>query len=486
VAVSLAPNPAPSGLRVSLLGPPHVERDGHAIEFDTRKAIAILAYLLLEGETQPRDRLATLLWPDSGEERARAALRRTLSPLRAALGDEVLHADTLKIGIRSDRVAVDVRRFRDLIRAGDLEEAVAVYRGDLLAGFSLKDSAQFDEWQLARQTELRDELRTALARLASDATSATSRARAVVHVRRLVELDPLDELAHRSLMHLYAASGDRAAAMRQYGECARVLDVELGVAPSMETKELYEQIRKGEYGGAAPRRSADEAAADVYLLHGSYAKAIAAYDAALADAPTEAKPAIEHKLAEVHHRRGSWAHAELHYRKASEGGDDAHRARVLADWSLAAHRAGDPARALTLARRALAQSEASGEVRARAQAHNILGILTRDQRHLERALALARALPEPDVSVAVLNNLALSHARAGRADKALVYASEALAASEGLGDRHREAALHNNIADVLQALGRRDEAMRHLKRAVALFSEIGGAREPEVWKLVEW
>jgi DNA-binding SARP family transcriptional activator len=470
-----------------LLGPPRVERDGRAIEFDTRKAIALLAYLILEGRTQSRDQLAAMFWPDADQDRARASLRRTLSPVRTALGDDVLRTDTLRVEVAPGTLAVDVERFRELVRTGRLEDAASVYRGDFLAGFSLKDSPEFEDWQSARQGELRDELRGALGRLASDATSAASRTRAIAHARRMIELDPLDELAHQMLMRLYASSGDRAAAMRQYGECVRVLDAELGVAPMPETKELYERIRLGESRGIDhARRSAEEAAADVYTLHGSYEKAIASYEAAIAAAPADARPQIEHKLAEVHHRRGEWERAEAHYRKASEGGDDGHKARVLADWSLAAHRHGDPSRAITFARKALALSDRSGEVLARAQAHNILGILTQDQRHFERALALSHELPDPSVRIAVLNNLALAHVRSGQLDRALTYARDALEQSQALGDRHREAALHNNLADVLQALGMRDEAMRHLKRSAALFSEIGGAREPEVWKLVEW
>jgi DNA-binding SARP family transcriptional activator/Tfp pilus assembly protein PilF len=471
---------------VSLLGPPRVERDGRAIEFDTRKAIALLAYLILEGRTQSRDRLATMLWPEADQDRARASLRRTLSPVRTALGEEVVKTDTLRVEIAQGTLSVDVDRFRELVRAGKLEDAVSLYRGDFLVGFSLKDSPEFEDWHSARQSELRDELRGALARLASDATTVAGRARAISYARRMVELDPLDEIAHQMLIRLYAASGDRAAAMRQYGECVRLLDAELGVAPMPGTKELYERIRLGETGIEHARRSAEEAAADVYTLHGSYEKAIASYEAAIADAPADARPHIEHKLAEVHHRRGNWEAAETHYRRASEGGDDGHKARALADWSLAAHRHGDPSRAITFARRALALSERSGEVGALAQAHNILGILTQDQRHFERALELSRALPDPSVRVAVLNNLALAHVRSGQLDRALTYARDALDQSEALGDRHRQAALHNNLADVLQALGLREEAMRHLKRSAALFSEIGGAREPEVWKLVQW
>jgi DNA-binding SARP family transcriptional activator len=406
--------------------------------------------------------------------------------VRTALGEDVLRTDTLKVEIAPGALSVDVERFRRLLRTGKLEDAVSLYGGDLLSGFSLKDSPEFEDWQSARQNELRDELRGALGRLASDATSGAGRARAIGHARRMIDLDPLDEIGHQMLMRLYAASGDRAAAMRQYSECVRVLDADLGVAPMPETKELYERIRLGQSGVEQVRRSAEEAAADIYTLHGSYEKAIASYEAAIAAAPVDARPHIEHKLAEVHHRRGEWERAESHYRKASEGGDDGHKARVLADWSLAAHRHGDPSRAITFARKALALSDRSGEVRARAQAHNILGILTQDQRHFERALELSRDLPEPSVRIAVLNNLALAHVRSGHLDRALTYARDALEQSEALGDRHREAALHNNLADVLQALGLREEAMRHLKRSATLFSEIGGAREPEVWKLVEW
>lgn len=476
----------PPRVTIRLLGPPEVRRGRERVEFDTRKAIAILAYLALEGGTQPRDRLAAMLWPDADDERARASLRRTLSPLRTGLGPGVLVADTVSVGLGPNALSVDVERFRSLLREGRVSDAVALYRGDLLAGFSLKDAPQFEDWQAARAEELRDELRGALTRLSAEAAAAGDPARAIGHARRLLEIDALDELAHRELMRLFAAAGDRAAAMRQYRECARALDAELGVAPMPETKELYERIRQGEPAAEPARRSADEAAGDVYTLHGSYAKAIASYEAAAAEAAPPARAQIEQKLAEVHHRRGDWERAEQHYRRAGEAGDEAHRARVTADWSLAAHRHGDTSRALTLARKALALAERAGEVRALAQAHNILGILTRERRHLERALELAGALPDPSVRVAALNNLALAYRRSGDLERAAAYARDALRQSEALGDRHREAALHNNLADVLQAQGRREEAMRHLKRAVALFSEIGGAREPEVWKLVEW
>ena len=79
-------------LRLFFLGPPRIERAGQAVEIDTRKATALLAYLALSGERQTRDTLAAFLWPELDEQRARAALRRTLSALktgrrRGSLGD---------------------------------------------------------------------------------------------------------------------------------------------------------------------------------------------------------------------------------------------------------------------------------------------------------------------------------------------------------------------------------------------------------------
>jgi hypothetical protein len=74
---------------------------------------------------------------------------------------------------------------------------------------------------------------------------------AIAHARRRLALDPLDEPAHRQLMQLYAASGQHAAALRQYQDCARLLDKELGVQPMDETVRLYKTIKEQRSLGAA-------------------------------------------------------------------------------------------------------------------------------------------------------------------------------------------------------------------------------------------
>jgi DNA-binding SARP family transcriptional activator/Tfp pilus assembly protein PilF len=242
---------------VMLLGPPRVEREGRAVAFDTRKAIALLAYLALGGRPRPRDVLAELLWPERDAEHARGALRRTLSAVRGAVGPEAL--ETTRDQVALGAVDVDVARFRSLAEAGDLEAAADVFRGDFLEGFGLRDSPAFEDWQRGEAEVLRRELATVLGRLAE-------RSGSLAHARRWLELDPLHEPAHRALIRLYAASGDRAAALAQYRDCVRVLTRELGVPPLEETTRLYEAISEGTSEAPSPPPPGPPAARAVPLV----------------------------------------------------------------------------------------------------------------------------------------------------------------------------------------------------------------------------
>jgi WD40 repeat protein/DNA-binding SARP family transcriptional activator len=257
-----------SSLRLFLLGPPRVERDGVTLKFRYRKNLALLAYLAVAGpspggESHTRESLITLLWPELEPSRARAILRRNLSLLRKALNGQWLVVDRETIGLDPDAdIWVDVDQFHQRLAACQthhhppteacpdclplLEEAVGLYRGDFLAGFTLPDSAAFDEWQFFQTEGLKDELAGALVRLATYRTSQGDFESAISHARRWQALDPLHEPAHRHLMVLYTKSGQRAAALRQYETCRQLLADELGVEPSEGTQETYERLLKGE------------------------------------------------------------------------------------------------------------------------------------------------------------------------------------------------------------------------------------------------
>ena len=107
----------------------------------------------------------------------------------------------------------------------------------------MRDSVEFDDWQFIQAETLRGELVEALEKLARGQSACGDFAGALVSARRWLASDPLREEAHRQVMRLYAWADQRNAALRQYRECVRILEQELGVAPLAETTELYEAIK---------------------------------------------------------------------------------------------------------------------------------------------------------------------------------------------------------------------------------------------------
>lgn len=252
-----------SHLALFFLGPPRIELDGVPVHLSRRKAVALIAYLAVTGQSYRRDVLATLLWPDYDHSRARAGLRRVLAALKDALGEGWLDVQGEDVGFRQDAgIWLDVCAFRDRLAEcrvhGHSPEkvcaaclpllagAAALYRGTFLAGFTLRDSLAFDEWQLFHSQGLHDELDSTLKRLARGYGARGEFEEAIAYARRWLALDPLHEPAHCCLMWLYARSGQRVAALRQYAECARVLQEELGVPPGAETVELGQRIKEGD------------------------------------------------------------------------------------------------------------------------------------------------------------------------------------------------------------------------------------------------
>ena len=245
-----------SDIRLFLFGAPRIERRGSPVEVDTRKAVALVTYLAVEGQAFRRDSLAGLLWPEHDSNQARGALRRTLSTLKKAMGGEGLLADRATVGLVPNSVSADAVTFRSLVEqsapsfgAGDcggslplLEQAVALYRGDFLAGFSLRDSVAFEDWQYYQAESYKRLMATALERTVECLSMNRRFSEAIERAHRWLSLDPLHEPAHRKLMLLYAWNDQRAGALKQYRECVALLDRELGVAPLEETTELYRRI----------------------------------------------------------------------------------------------------------------------------------------------------------------------------------------------------------------------------------------------------
>lgn len=261
-----------SVLSISLLGGFHVEWNTHPLtEFESNKVRALLAYLAVEAErAHSRSALAGLLWPEHPERMARTNLRHVLSQLRHSLSaadnsPQLLHATHQTIQFRpNDAVFIDVQRFVALLDACQecthrsldqcdhciprFTEAANLYRGDFLAGFSLQDSASFDEWLVVRRENLHRRALELFYTLTEYHEAREAYPQAQEYALHQIALEPWREEAHRQLMRVLARSDQRSAALAQFEQCRTVLMDELGVEPAPETVALYEQIRHGQLG----------------------------------------------------------------------------------------------------------------------------------------------------------------------------------------------------------------------------------------------
>jgi predicted ATPase/DNA-binding SARP family transcriptional activator len=247
-------------LRIYLFGAPRIEQNNKIVNISRRKVVALLAYLTVTNQPQSRDTLAALLWPDLDQSDARANLRRDLSRLRTVLGNDALAISRRQVAL-ADKFDfwLDAAVFREalaVVRAhahspdqlcpdclAQLTDAAALYGADFLAGFSVPDCPAFDEWLFFEAEGLRAALAEMLQILIAWHTTQAAYPQSIEYGRRWLALDTLHEPAHRALMQLYAWDGQQAAALRQYQECERILEEELGVEPEEETTALYEQIK---------------------------------------------------------------------------------------------------------------------------------------------------------------------------------------------------------------------------------------------------
>ncbi|MBC7869890.1 MAG: hypothetical protein H7Y09_03555, partial [Chitinophagaceae bacterium] len=247
--------------RILLLGTPRIEHNRSLVQIERRKATALLAYLVITRQPHSRETLSALFWGDYDHSRAYAYLRNTLWTLNKALGEDwaLIEGETVafnpEAGIEDDvsqfvallasAKEVDLQSNNDLACAAcdGLTRAVALVRGDFMAGFTLKDAPEFEEWRFLQAEAFKQQLTTALERLCALHTGLGEYEQAITVARRWLALDTLREEPHQQLMRLYAWSGNHAAALRQYKEVTRILELELHIQPDAETTALYEMIQ---------------------------------------------------------------------------------------------------------------------------------------------------------------------------------------------------------------------------------------------------
>ncbi|GAB4195728.1 MAG: BTAD domain-containing putative transcriptional regulator [Roseiflexaceae bacterium] len=239
-----------STIDLRLFGGLSISIDGTRItDIATRKAEALLVYLACNRHPHQRETLAELFWDDLPAERAAGNLRLTLTQLRKHC-EPFLDVTRQTVALRPDadcRLDLDTFAALTSFQPPDpvaLRQAVELYRGPFLQGFNLRDAQGFSAWQAAQAEHWHQRLSAALQTLVAHAVAWSDYGEGIAWARRLLDLDPLDEVAHRQLMLLYARSGQRNAAARQYAACKRIVRQELDLEPDADTEALYQRIRR--------------------------------------------------------------------------------------------------------------------------------------------------------------------------------------------------------------------------------------------------
>ena len=251
-------------LTVSLLGTPTFVLNNQDISaLISGRAAALLSYLAVLRQPQPRCYLAALLWENVPEHQARTNLRYRLSDLRKVIGDYIVaRGDTLAFNHELP-CWVDVNIFTNYMRsmevtpistaeaswiaAETLPKILKLYRGEFLAGIFVDEAPTFDHWVEAQRSHLLSFFVRGLNLRTQHLLNYGEYAEGLFVNHQLLTLEPWSEEAHRQRMLLLAHSGKQSAAMHQYERCCQILAEEFGSLPTPQTTTLYNAIKSGRW-----------------------------------------------------------------------------------------------------------------------------------------------------------------------------------------------------------------------------------------------
>ncbi len=246
-------------ITIHLFGEPQIYYDQTPVQLRMKKALALVAYLVTTGKTHPRERVATLLWPDSSASVARTSLRQAIQAIKQTPLASVLKTtrDTISL---SEEVQSDVKRFQELMAYNDysrsnlsteavarLQTAQVLYKGEFLAGFLVPESVEWEDWQGFRQIEFNQQITETVSALTRHYLLNNLPNSGLKMVRWWLDMDSLNEEAHHFALHLYMLAGQAERAIEQYHLLVRILEREQHRLPDEEIQQTYSQIRQGAY-----------------------------------------------------------------------------------------------------------------------------------------------------------------------------------------------------------------------------------------------
>jgi ABC-type oligopeptide transport system substrate-binding subunit/DNA-binding SARP family transcriptional activator len=233
-------------LRITTLGGVGIELDGVLLsEQLSRKASALVGYLIVKGGRHRREELAELLWPERSQSQSMSNLRVMLSSLRKHLGDSLIitRAD---VSINHEtEIWVDILELEKGLAGQNPEAHLDLYQGDFLEGLSIRNSPDFEQLILNLRQEISQNLIRKFTASIDRMISQRDYPAGLGCAHTLLKLDPLNERAQQQIMALHFLMDQRQAALRQYEEYRLVLQDEWGVDPGPECEQLLEKIRSG-------------------------------------------------------------------------------------------------------------------------------------------------------------------------------------------------------------------------------------------------
>ena len=232
---------------ISTVGSMRLTLGGVEAPMSSRKALGLIVYLALQpNRSESRERVAAMLWSDSGGEHGRAALRQTLRRLKADLGPagDLLDADRNMLRLTAP-VTIDIVEAAEAATRGEPPALLTRDDADLGRLFAdLEDLDQdFNLWVAVQRERLTAQL---VGKLEAALAAADSPARRLALAEALTRADPTHEGACRAAMQAHLATGDPIQAMRLYERLWKVLDEDLDVEPSEKTQALYVAIKQGQ------------------------------------------------------------------------------------------------------------------------------------------------------------------------------------------------------------------------------------------------
>jgi serine/threonine-protein kinase len=213
-----------------------------------RKAVALVIYLAVAKPLgfHQRDRIVGLLWPELGQDDARAALRKTLHRVRQTLGDEaIVSQGSEALALAPDAISCDAIDFDRAVADGNLRDALDLY-GELLPGFYLPGSAAFEHWLEQERTGYAERAVDVAWKLVKQFAADDQLTNAGQLARRVARLAPTDERRLRNVLMLLSQLNDRAGAVEVYTRFAARLWNEYQTKPSLETQQLMDKIQRNE------------------------------------------------------------------------------------------------------------------------------------------------------------------------------------------------------------------------------------------------